>query len=243
MWAERKKTLQDLWEEEARNEPKVVKDEAIKELRQAFGTLNLRDENTEQIDWTLSAISEMTKIDPSTLEFEDEPKTWDEAKQSINAKHWEEGYRDELKSLKEMGVYKLVPRCNIPQGTKIQKGHPVFRIKHDETGKAVWWKVRLVFKGFQQIYGKDYTKTTSPTACMESWQILLHLVAALDWDAQKIDINTAFLYGLLPDDKIQYMEQPNGFEEPGKEEYVWRIEQGLYGMKQSGRIWNQTMNK
>ena len=79
----------------------------------------------------------MTKIDPSTLEFEDEPKTWDEAKQSINAKHWEEGYRDELKSLKEMGVYKLVPRCNIPQGTKIQKGHPVFRIKHDETGKAV----------------------------------------------------------------------------------------------------------
>ena len=241
--AERKKTLQDLREEEARNQPKFVEDEAIKELRQAFGTLNLGDENAERIDRTLSAISEMTKIDPSTLEFEDEPKTWDEAKQSADAKRWEEGYRDELKSLKEMGVYKLVPRCDIPQGTKIRKGRPVFRIKRDETGKAVRWKVRLVFKGFEQIYGKDYTKTTSPTARMESWRILLHLAAALDWDAQQIDIKTAFLYGLLPDDEIQYMEQPNGFEEPGKEEYVWRIERGLYGMKQSGRIWNQTMNE
>ena len=241
--AERKKTLQDLREEEARNEPKVVEDEAIKELRQAFGTLNLGDEITEQIDQTLSAISEMTKIDPSTLEFEDEPKTWDEAKQSVDAKRWEEGYRDELKSLKEMGVYKLVPRRDIPQGTKIRKGRPVFRIKRDETGKAIRWKVRLVFKGFEQIYGKDYTKTTSPTARMESWRILLHLAATLDWDAQQIDIKTAFLYGLLPDDEIQYMEQPHGFEEPGKEEYIWRIERGLYGMKQSGRIWNQTMNE
>ena len=108
-------------------------------------TLNLGDENVEQIDQTLSAISEMIKIDPSTLEFKDEPKTWDKAKQSANAKRWEEGYHDELKSLKEMGVYKLVPRCDIPQGTKIQKGRPVFRIKCDETGKAVQWKVWLVF--------------------------------------------------------------------------------------------------
>lgn len=39
------------------------------------------------------------------------------------------------------------------------------------------------------------------------------------------------------------MEQPKGFEEQGKEEWVWMIQQGLYGMKQSGRIWNQTMNE
>ena len=52
---------------------------------------------------------------------------------------------------------------------------------------------------------------------MESWQILLHLAAALNWDTQQINTKTVFLYGLLPDDKIQFMEQPNGFEEPGKE--------------------------
>ena len=235
--------MQDLREEETRNEPKIVEDAAIKELRQAFGTLNLGEGKAEQVDQVLSAISEMTKIDPSTLEFEDEPKTWEEAQRSADAKRWEEGYRDELKSLKDMGVYKLVPRCDVPQGSKIRKGRPVFRIKRDEHGKAVRWKVRLVFKGFEQIYGKDYTKTTSPTARMESWRVLLHIAASLEWDAQQVDIKTAFLYGLLPEDEIQYMEQPRDFEEEGKEDWVWMIQRGLYGMKQSGRIWNQTMNE
>jgi hypothetical protein len=67
-------------------------------------------------------------------------------------------------------------------------------------------------------------------------------VGVLDWDAQQIDIKTAFLYGLLPDDEIQYMEQPKGFEEAGKEDWVWKLQRGLYGMKQAGRIWNKTMN-
>jgi len=78
---------------------------------------------------------------------------------------------------------------------------------------------------------------------MESWCILLHLAATLNWDAQQIDIKTAFLYGLLPKEEYQYMEQPLKFEEPGKENWVWVIQHGLYGMKQSGCIWNITMNK
>jgi hypothetical protein len=55
---------------------------------------------------------------------------------------------------------------------------------------------------------------------MESWRILLHLAAHLGWDAQQIDIKTAFLYGMLPEDKTQYMYQPTGFEEPGQEDWV-----------------------
>ena len=165
---QRKKMLQELWEEEKRNAPTVVEEAAIEELCQAFRTLNLRDEKVEQVDQVLSAISEMTKIDLSTLEFKDEPKMWEEAKHSADAKWWEEGYTDELTSLKEMGIYKLIPWCDIPQGTKIRKVRPVFKIKWDENGKAIRWKVHLVFKGFEQIYCKDYTKTTSPTARMES---------------------------------------------------------------------------
>jgi hypothetical protein len=39
------------------------------------------------------------------------------------------------------------------------------------------------------------------------------------------------------------MEQPEGFEDEGKGDWVWRLVRGLYGMKQSGRIWNQTLNE
>ena len=38
------------------------------------------------------------------------------------------------------------------------------------------------------------------------------------------------------------MEQPEGFEEEGKEDYVWRVQKGIYGMHQAGRIWNKGMH-
>ena len=109
MWAEWKKTLQDIQEEETHNASQIVEDVAVKERHQAFRTLNIREGKVEQIKQVLSTISEMTKIDPSTLEFKDEPKTWEKAKQSVNAKYWEEGYHDELKSLKSMGALKEQP--------------------------------------------------------------------------------------------------------------------------------------
>jgi hypothetical protein len=61
----------------------------------------------------------MNALDPESLQFEDEPKTWDEAKNSADAGRWEAGYRDELKSLKDMGVYKLIPRSEVPPEKQI----------------------------------------------------------------------------------------------------------------------------
>lgn len=174
---------------------------------------------------------------------EEEPKTWKEAQRGPDAAKWEEAYKEEIQSLKDMGVYRLVPRSSVPKGQKVRKGKPVFKIKRDEHGNAVRYKVRLVFKGYEQVYGKDYNKTTSPTARMESWRILLHIAAAKGWDAAQIDVKTAFLYGILPEDEIQYMEQPEGFEEEGKEDCVCELVKGLYGMKQAGRIWNKTLNE
>ena len=83
--------------------------------------------------------------DHSEPDIHDEPRTWVEAKQSGDAQQWEAAYRDELKSLRDMGVYKLVPRAAMPAGQKVRTWHPVFKIKRDEHGNAVRFKVRLVF--------------------------------------------------------------------------------------------------
>jgi Reverse transcriptase (RNA-dependent DNA polymerase) len=218
----------------------------VNQLCDELNNLRINDDivhpsETDQIDQTLAAIADISQADLGNFDL-DEPNTWEEAKMSPYSEQWEAGYREELKSLKDMQVYKLIHRSQIPSNAKIRKGRPVFRLKRDADGKPTRWKVRLVFKGFEQIYGRDYTSTTSPTARMESWRILLHIAAAMDWDAQQIDVKTAFLYGLLPDDEVQYMEQPPGFEEHGTKDHVWMLQRGLYGMKQSGRIWNKTMN-
>jgi hypothetical protein len=53
----------------------------------------------------------------------------------------------------------------------------------------------------------------------------------------QIDVKTAYLYGDI--DETTWMEQPKGFEESGKEDWVWELHKGLYGMKQGGRLWNK----
>ena len=39
-----------------------------------------------------------------------------------------------------------------------------------------------------------------------------------------------------------FLEQPPGFEAPGKEEWVMRLMKSIYGMCQASRVWNQTFH-
>src|SRR5277367_2439731 len=77
---------------------------------------------------------------------------------------------------------------------------------------------------------------------MESFRVLLHLGASQGWDIQQIDVKCAYLNGELTEDEVFYMEQPSGFEDANKPEWVWAMLRGLYGAKNSGRVWNRTMN-
>jgi len=131
----------------------------------------------------------------------------------------------------------------LPKGKRPLRGKLVCKRKRDDTGKIVRYKVRYVAKGFAQRQGIDYDKTTAPTARLESFRAIAHLGAALDWDLHQFDIKTAFLHGILPAEETAYMEQPPGFEVPGKEDWVMQLLKSIYGMKQASRIWNLTFNK
>jgi hypothetical protein len=65
----------------------------------------------------------------------------------------------------------------------------------------------------------------------------------LVWDGMHSKSISKLPLWLLPEEEVQYMEQPAGFEEVGKEDWVWKLQRGQYGMKQSGRIWNTAMNE
>jgi hypothetical protein len=45
-------------------------------------------------------------------------------------------------------------------------------------------------------------------------------MVANNWCIEQYDVKTAFLNGILPEDEVQYMEQPPGFHELGMEDYV-----------------------
>jgi len=171
------------------------------------------------------------------------PVTSSEALNSSDRLSWQASIEDELASLWDMNIYKLIPHSSVPPGWKILHGKWVFRLKQDEHGNPICFKSRLIAHSFEQIFGQDYVETTSPTLCMESLWLILHLAAVNGWDVQQIDIKTTYCYDELPANETVYMEQPKGFAETSKEDWVWQLQQGLYGMKQSGCIWNKTMNK
>ena len=49
----------------------------------------------------------------------------------------------------------------------------------------------------------------------------MHIAAIYDWDVQHFNIKTAFLNGVLPELEMVFIEQPPGFEKPGKSDWVW----------------------
>ena len=98
------------------------------------------------------------------------------------------------------------------------------------------YKARLVVKGYRQKEGLDYFDTYSPVTRITSIRRLIALAAVHDLKIHQMDVKTAFLNGELEEDI--YIEQPEGFVVPGKEEKVCRLVKSFYGLKQAPKQWH-----
>jgi hypothetical protein len=67
-----------------------------------------------------------------------------------------------------------------------------------------------------------------------SIRTFLSYIAMHNYELEQLDVKTTFLHGDLED---IYMDQPEGFIVPRKEDYVCRLKKSLYGLKQSPRQW------
>jgi Reverse transcriptase (RNA-dependent DNA polymerase) len=169
---------------------------------------------------------------------DDEPGSYKEAMSSVNAKYWEPSCHVEYDTLMGYHTWTLVKR---PPNTNIVGNRWIFHIKRDNLGSVNKFKLRLVAQGFSQIAGLDYNETYSPTIRFTTIQLILALACKYDLELQHIDIKGAYLNGKLEDDV--YMRQPESFVVKGKEHMVCKLNKGVYGLKQSGRVWHQTLKK
>jgi hypothetical protein len=125
----------------------------------------------------------------------------------------------------------LVPR---PKDAKVVKSRWVLRIKDVNN----LYKARFCAKGFTQRWGEDYDETFAPVAKYTSIRTLFALLAGRkNTKIHQMDVNTAFLNSAL--EEVVYVEQPEGYVVPGKEDYVCLLRKALYGLKQSPRAWFQ----
>jgi hypothetical protein len=104
-----------------------------------------------------------------------DPVSWDAAMNGPNADEWVAGLNEELAAFQENDVYDVV--VPIPDGVKPIKSKVVPKVKTDEKGQIVRYKVRIVARGDTQKEGIDYKEVFAPTANLESVRIICALAA------------------------------------------------------------------
>ena len=129
----------------------------------------------------------------------------------------------------------------LPPGRKAITCKWVFKVKHDENDKIDRFKGRLVAKGFLQKYGIEFDETFSPVVRFTSIRALLAFAVSRNMFIHQMDVVSASLNGTLDEDI--YMEQPEGYVVPGKENLVCHLKKSLYGLKQSPRCWNRSFKE
>ena len=102
------------------------------------------------------------------------------------------------------------------------------------------YRCRLVALGYLQIKYQDFIDTFSPTINESTIRLCIIFWILFDLDVDQIDIENAFLEGVLKPDEVMYMKAPQGFG-LNKDQCV-KIKKGMYGLKNTGRIYYFTMH-
>jgi hypothetical protein len=161
------------------------------------------------------------------------PLNYSETILSTDSEKWMGAMHEEMESLDKNDTWEIV---RLPSSKKAIKCKWIFKRKEGMTPKEPpRFKARLVDKGFSQILGIDYSDVYSPVVKHSSIRTFLSHVAVHDYELEQLDVKTAFLHGDLEEDI--YMDQPEGFIVPRKEDYVCRLKKSLYSLKQSPRQW------
>ncbi|SCZ91574.1 BZ3500_MvSof-1268-A1-R1_Chr1-2g01499 [Microbotryum saponariae] len=120
-------------------------------------------------------------------------------------------------------VFSVVDLASIPRAPTILPSCHVFRTKHDKVGRMVSLKNRITF---------------APTAKFTSIRVLVAYAASRSHHIIQADVDKAYLHGVLEEEI--YMRVPTGIE--GYDGKCLRLHRSIYGLKQAGRVWNNTIN-
>ena len=129
--------------------------------------------------------------------------------------------QEELDMIEKNGYWQLVDR---PRNRKVigVKWIFIFKTKLNRDGTICNHKARLVVKGYTQQYGVDYQETFAPVARYDKIKLILAFASHSSWQIHQLYVKSAFLNGLLAEEI--YVEQPDGFTTPGKEDQVYLLQ-------------------
>jgi hypothetical protein len=150
---------------------------------------------------------------------------------ALSIPHWRSAMESEVQALHQNGTWTLVPPRS---GINVIDSKWVFKVKKHADGTIERYKARLVAKGFKQRYGLDYEDTFSPMVKPATIR-LLSLAVTRGWSLRQLDVQNAFLLGVLEE---VYMRQPPGFVNSAHPTHLYRLVKAIYGLNQAPCAWH-----
>jgi hypothetical protein len=158
-------------------------------------------------------------------------EAWDHPDPESREK-WREAIRKEFHDMINKGVWRYVRKGTIPGNKRLIGCKWVFKVKSNGVYRA-----RLVALGYSQVPGIDYTDNFAPVVNDATLRILLLIYLQQNYYSEVIDVETAFLYGILEEEI--YMKCPEGLQ------YVIKVDgnlclkliKSIYGLVQAARQW------
>jgi len=195
----------------------------------------------------------MTKMSEALARDIPVPKSFDHAMRCCHHRQWREAIEREFQVMIDFNVFEIVDKEDLPPHSPRPISTTwVLRVKANADGTIDKYKARLCARGFLQRWGKDYWHTFAPVARLPTIRLQVAIANKLKMKLKHLDFKSAFLQGELQESL--YMELPEGWEDilaklmlkqgvtldAGK---VIKLNKGIYGLKQAGRIWYQAMSK
>ena len=167
----------------------------------------------------------------------DIPTTYDEAMASPYSYKWQQAMDEEITALQNNDTFELTSR---PKDKPIIGGRWVYAVK-EGINSGEKYKARYVAKGYNQIEGIDYNETFSPTARITSVRTLINIAVQEDLIVHTMDVKNAYLNAKIDCDI--YVE-PSGYVkyDNNGNDLVMKLKKSLYGLKQSGKLWNTMLH-
>ena len=192
--------------------------------------VNLQEDDDPASIWAIHA----EKFGSITI-----PNNYDEAMASKLSHKWKEAMEREIRELLGRQTWEPV---DLPHGRRCTKSRWVYAIKYHSDGSVDRFKARFVVCGYSQIHGVDYDEAFSSTMRGTTFRLLLALAAQHQLKADHIDISNAFCQAEIDDVEI-IIQPPRGFEALCGSSQGLKLLKALYGTKQAGRLWQQTLAK
>ena len=172
-----------------------------------------------------------------TDELYENPETFNDAWNhpiQIEREKWRAGIIKEFNDMEKRQVWEVVNIADIPEDRRLIGCRWVNKRKRNMVYRA-----RLVALGYSQIPGVDYTDNFAPVIQDITFRIICVMMIMYGWNAEIVDVETAFLYGDL--EETIFMKVPDGYEIVNKDKKIdsskqcMRLIKTIYGLTQAAR--------